>query len=98
MNESRSLNCLRVLNLLTTKGVKNKLAKDRYDHTSSLLVILRLQLIIKGRTSVDSCDGVSKTVKMSDQKMKFYDLFDKYCSENEKKKLKSSPRICMIRF
>ena len=22
---------------------------------------------------------------MSDQKMKFYELFDKYCSENEKK-------------
>ena len=25
---------------------------------------------------------------MSDQKMKFYELFDKYCSENEKKTLK----------
>ena len=44
INESRSLNCLRVLNLITTKGVKNKLAKDRSDHASSLLVILRLQL------------------------------------------------------
>ena len=39
----------------------------------------------KCRTSVDSSDGVNKTVKMSDQKVKFYEFFDKYCSENEKK-------------
>ena len=57
--------------LITTKSVKNKLAKDRSDHASSLLVILRLQL-----TSVDSSFEV-KTVKMSDQKVKFYELFDK---------------------
>ena len=76
INETRSLNCLRVLNLITTKGVKNKLAKDRSDHASSLLVILRLQLINKCRKRVDSSDGVNKTVKMSDQKMKFYELFD----------------------
>ena len=79
INESRSLDCLRVLNLITTKGVKNKLAKDRSDHASSLIVILRLQLTNLCRTSVDSSDGVNKTVKMSDQKVKFYELFDKYC-------------------
>ena len=42
----------------------------------------------KCSTSVDSSDGVKKTVNMSDQKVKFYELFDKYYSENEKKKTK----------
>ena len=38
IDESRSLNCLRVLNLITTKSVKNKLADLII--ASSLLVIL----------------------------------------------------------
>ena len=70
---------------------------------TDLIMLLRYYSYLKTsvkkcRASVDSSDGVNKTVKMSDQKVKFYELFDKNCSENDKKKLKSSPRICMIKF
>ena len=54
IDESRSLNCLRVLNLITTKGVKNKLAKDRSDHCFFITSYPKTS-VNKCRTSVDSC-------------------------------------------